>query len=277
MELKSILVAVAGGPPARAAVSGAVALARAHKAHLVGLHVVDLAPFSRYLDAEVPLQILDIQREKLRAEAAEHESVFKQICTDAGVDFEWRCVEGSTHRIIDLHARYCDLICVSAPSTIDDGLASLPAGEELVFSSGRAVLIIPHNFEAKSIGDHVMVAWNGSREAAKAISSAMAVLSHAQKVSMVTVVDGDLDDSQAAIIAADMSGYLATHGVSADAQTVNAGSVSVGQFLHDLALGKDADLLVMGAYGHTRIREFILGGVTHWSLRHSTIPVLMTH
>ena len=223
------------------------------------------------------MQILEIQREKLRAEAAGNEADFKQICADAGIDSEWRCVEGSTHRIIDLHARYCDLICVSAPTTIDDGLASLPAGEELVFSSGRAVLIVPPSFESESIGDRVMVAWNGSREAAKAISNAMAILSRAQKVAMVTVVDGDLDDSQAGIIAVDMSEYLAKHGVRADAQTVNAGSVSVGQFLHDLALGQDADLLVMGAYGHTRIREFILGGVTHWSLRHTAIPILMTH
>lgn len=277
MELKSILLALASGPSAQVAVEAATIVAKAQQAHLVGLHVVDVTPFARYIDAEVPVQILEVQRERLLAEAAELETTFKRICAEAGIDSQWHCVEGSTQHVIDLNARYCDLVCVSAPTSIGDGLASQPLGEELIFSTGRPVLMIPEGFDAKSIGDHVMVAWNGSREAAKAISHALPILSRAQKVSMVTVVGKHVDDAQAGVIAADMSRYLARHGVDADAQTADAGSVPAGQFLHEWARGQNADLLVMGAYGHARIREFILGGVTHWSLRNSTIPVLMAH
>ena len=277
MELKSILVAVGRGPSAQAAIKGAAALARSHGAHLLGLHVIDVAPFVSYVDTDVPAQVLEIQRERLHADAVATEAVFKQITEQSGVDSLWHCVEGRTHHVIDLHARYYDLVCASGPATVDDGFGVLPIAEELVFSTGRAVLIIPQNFDATSIGEHVTVAWNGSREAAKAVSYAMAILSHAQKVSMVTVMDNRLNETQATTIAADMSQYLDKHSVVPHAQTVSADGVAAGQFLHDWARGQGSDLLVMGAYGHTRIREFILGGVTRWSLRNTTIPILMAH
>lgn len=277
MALKSIVVALARGPSVHAVINGAAALAKRHQSHLLGLHVIDIIPFAGYMDGDLTGEVIAMQDEKLRADATQVEKAFRTICTSAGVDAQWCCEEGRTHHVIDQYARYCDLLCVSAPTATADSLASLPAAEELLFSAGRPVLVIPEGFDADSIGERVTIAWNGSREAAKAISNALPILARAQSVSLATVVDDHLDEAQASIIVADLSRYLALHGVTVAAQTVNPGEAPVGQFLHDWARDKDSDLLVMGGYGHARIREFVLGGVTRWSVRNSTIPVLMAH
>jgi len=277
MEVKTILVALAAGPSAQTVTHGAVIMARAHQAQLLGVHVIDILPFAGYLDADTPAEILEMQREKLFADAKQTEATFKQICDEAQVDAQWQCIEGSTHHLLDQYSRYCDLVCVSAPTTTEDNFSSLPKGEDLVFSTGRPVLLIPEAFEAAGIGKHVTIAWNGSREAAKAISNAMPILSLADKVSVVCVVDDDCNDAQARSCVEDMGRYLERHGVTAQEQVLDAGNVAPAQYLHDWARVEGSDLLVMGAYGHARIREFILGGVTRWSVRHSTIPVLMTH
>lgn len=277
MNPKSILVALAAGPSAKSATKGAAMIAAAHKARLIGLHVLDINHFIGYMGAEMPAEIFDLQREKLMADAAQVEVEFKSICEEAGIDFEWHCIEGNTQRLIDQHARYADLICVCAPPASADAFTPSPIGEELVFSSGRPVLIFPQEFSAATVGDQVMLAWDGSQEAAKAISQSMGILSAASQVSLVCVADHDLQDAQADTLGTDMNRYLKSHDVQAEAITVHAGSTAVGPFLHDCAIGHRADLLVMGAYGHSRIREFILGGVTHWALRHSTIPILMCH
>ena len=277
MQIRSILVTLAAGSSAQSVTGGAVIMARALQARLLGLHVIDIVPFAHYLAPDTPAEVIELQHEKLLADAKQTEATFKQICKEAQIDAQWMCVEGSTHHLVEHYSRYNDLVCVSAPTATEDSFASLPKGEDLVFSTGRPVLLIPEAFDAQSIGQHVTIAWNGSREAAIAISNAMPILSTADRVSVVCLIDGDIDEAQARNLGEDMRRYLAQHDIMAQEQVLDAGNIEPAQYLHDWARVEGSDLLVMGAYGHARIREFILGGATRWSVRHSTIPVLMTH
>ena len=277
MNLRSILVVANVGPQASAVIRGAATLAAQHDAHLVGLHVIDVPPLPGYIGGDIPPQVFEIQRTRLISEAKEVEAVFNNVLAEFQVHSEWRIAEGQTRSVVDLHARHSDLVCVGAPEPEATGFAAQTLGEELIFSAGRAVLTIPLDFSATTIGEYVAVAWNASREAARALGDAMSILSRARKVCAATVADDDMSDTQSSIVTADISHYLARHDVEVEAQTVHPGDVPTGKALHDWAHVQGADLIVMGAYGHTRLREVMLGGTTHWMLRHSTIPVLMSH
>jgi len=121
----------------------------------------------------------------------------------------------------------------------------------------------------------VLVAWNGSREATRAVHDALPLLRRAEKVTVLSI-DPD-EDAEPRLPGADVSLHLARHGVTAQAATIAGTDVAVGDLLLSYAADHDIDLIVMGAYGHTRLREVVLGGATRTLLRHMTVPVLMSH
>jgi nucleotide-binding universal stress UspA family protein len=275
MELRSILVLVRGRESAKA-VSAACVLAKRHGASVVGLHVMDLRPIA-IADGDLSGRLYEMQREQLLAEAAEAQQVFESIANTTSVDIEWRCEEGSTQGIIDVHARHCDLLCIGALASWIHGDAGTSVIEDLLFSAGRPALIVPAGYSGRVIGENVALAWDASRECARAVSDAMGVLKMAASVSVVTVADSSMDDRESGIIELDVCQYLAKHDIRAQAYTAHPGGTPVGEALHAWTREHGQDLLVMGAYGHSRFREMVLGGTTRWMLRHADIPLLMSH
>ena len=177
--------------------------------------------------------------------------------------------------MIETHARYADLLCTSAPRP--GGVGESTLSEDLVLSAGKPVLVCPEDSARETIGEFVSIAWDGSREAARAVSDAMGILCKASKVCVVAVRSDSADEALGALPGSDLSHYLARHGVQAEAQSIHAEGTPVGDALLEWAKGQGSDLLVMGAYGHSRFREVLLGGVTRRVLGHASIPVLMSH
>jgi len=152
-------------------------------------------------------------------------------------------------------------------------LAFLP--EELALGVGRPVLVVPRYGTFETVGQRVLIAWNGSREATRAVNDAIPILKMATKVTVLSVDPEGEPDRR--LPGADLALHLARHGIAAEAESTQALDIGVGDVLLSRAADLGADLIVMGAYGHSRLREMMLGGATRHLLQHMTVPVLMSH
>lgn len=147
--------------------------------------------------------------------------------------------------------------------------------ESTLFESGRPVIIVPYIQKAPIKLDRIMVCWDGSRSAARAIADAMPFLEHAKNVEVVVVTNerGKRDE----IEGADIGQHLARHGLKVEVTHITHGDLDVADALLSHSMDASADFMVMGGYGHSRLREFVLGGVTRTILRTMTLPTLMSH
>jgi nucleotide-binding universal stress UspA family protein len=275
MALKDLLVHVVNEADSGATIDAALVLAEQHDAHLVGLGVCAPLDVPAYAEAHLPEAMLEILQERETKRLASAKQLFDSKARHAGRSdrVEWRVDDGVPYQAVGLHARYSDLSIVpqNKPEGQDFRFAEL--AEDLLVSSGRPVLVVPTGWKNKSIGRTVIVAWNGSREASRALADAMPLLEKAKKVEIFTAGKDDIGD----LPGADIAAHLAHHKIDVEVHRSAAAGISVGDALLNRASDSGADLIVMGGYGHSRFREFILGGVTRHILEHLTVPALLSH
>src|SRR5262245_7766468 len=248
-------------------------LAAGFDAHLVALFALDAAYIPSYALAEAASVMQEIEARRRMEAAAAAESEFWQAERRAGAKAEWRLSRGSALAALQLSARYADLVIAGQPGP-GDSLAMAFAGE-LVLSLGRPVLFVPYAGRISATGKRVLVAWNASREAARAVSDALPLLARADSVELVAFEPRQGDHGE--VPSADIALYLARHGVKATAARQSAPHLDIGSQILSRAADTSADLIVMGGYGHSRLRELVLGGVTRSMLEAMTVPVLMSH
>lgn len=277
MALKDLLVHVDNSRQSRARLDAAIALAEQSEAHLVGVYVIMHPHIPGFVRSQIGEDILRQQSEMTRAMTEAAETNFNEQISRAGISGEWRCVEGLPDALA-LHARYCDLAVLGQrdPET-EDASSAAEMPDRLILSLGRPVLIIPKVGEYPVIGERAMVAWDSSRLSTRAINDALPLLKKAKHVSVIAINPHGGKEGHGAVPSADICLHLARHGVNAEAQHVFADDVNVGDMLLSRAADQSIDLLVMGAYGHARWRELVLGGATRHILQHMTMPVLMSH
>jgi nucleotide-binding universal stress UspA family protein len=277
MMLKNLLVIVEPSKDAGARIDLAVALAKEHGAHVTGLHVG--APPSA--PPMVASQFSEPARKALlraaRQAADDAERLFREHTENQDVRTTWRHLEGDV-AAASLHARYADLVIAGQPGpATEDADSTVRFLAHLFMAAGRPVLVVPHGGEHKSVGKRVLVAWNASREAARALSDALPILEKASKVLVVAINPQPGGPSGGTYAGHDIAHELLRHGVKAEHERVSEYDKGAGEVLLARAADYKADLLVMGAYGHTRFREIVLGGATRHVLRHAHIPVLFSH
>jgi nucleotide-binding universal stress UspA family protein len=283
MSIKDILVHLDGSPRSDARLDLAVALAADHGAHLVGLHVIDpLPPAGLYgyaaasaLYDQTNLLANIVQGSK--DEAAQVEQKFRERLRRDGVLGEWRLLEGDPSTIVALHGRYSDLVVVGQHDR-DTMLSGRDArlSFTVLMSSGRPLLVVPYAGTFAKIGRRVLVGWNATPEAARAVNEAIPLLRAAAKVTVLSInpklgIGGDGD-----IPAADIALHLSRHGIMAQAAQTIVEDISEGDALLSYAADVDADLIVCGMYGHSRWHEAVFGGVTRSLLQQMTVPVFMS-
>jgi nucleotide-binding universal stress UspA family protein len=276
MALNDLLVHVDNDAGCAARVDIALALAARHEAHLTGLHVMAWPRLPGYVEMELPRSFLELQHAHLLERAQRAEKSFHERARRGGVPAEWRVAEGDVVETVKLHARYADLTVVGQGRDVKDApgeLALLP--EELALGVGRPVLIVPRYGAFATVGERVLVAWNGTREATRAVNDAIPLLKAAAKVTVLAV--DPADEAAPRVPSADIALHLARHGITAEAASTRSVDIGVGDVLLSRAADLGVDLIVMGAYGHSRIREMALGGATRHILQHMTVPVLMSH
>jgi nucleotide-binding universal stress UspA family protein len=281
MDYKDILVAVDGGKPARGRLELAAALAERYQAHLIGLYLSILGEEPQQQSYyEVPL--LDpLYREfgrRIESERATTQAMFEDVAGRRGLSREWREAAGYPSQAAALHGRYVDLIVLGQldPEETPAPLTR-PLPEEVALTVGRPVLVVPYAGNFADIGRTVLVAWDASRAATRAVNDAMPLLAAARSVTVLSIDPKHGTAGHGAVPGADIGLHLARHGVKAQIETTASNGIGVGDALLSRAADLDADLLVMGAYGHSRVRELVLGGVTRKVIDSMTLPVLMAH
>lgn len=273
-EIKTILVHVDTAKRSERALETALMLADRHDAHLIGLGVRSPATMPSYAAVEIPQEVIEqIVQEQNRA-VEEAEEKFQAAVKRSGRDArcEWRAVKGILAEAIVDAGRGADLVVIGQEEEEDTSLyEGVP--DQVVLEAGRPVLVVPYFGQTEKIGSRIVVAWNDSREAARAVSDAMPFLKAADDVEVVTVGDGDGES----VPGEEAGRFLAAHGISARLSSAPAGSIGAENVLLNRVSDDGANLIVMGAYGHSRLREMVLGGMTRHILRHMTAPVLMSH
>lgn len=281
MGYRTILVHLDNSRLAHSRVATAAALALQYDAHLVGL-----APTGWVLmpaEAAPALGLAAYEAAamgELRQQAQACVASFEEQVRRLGVaSYETRIEEGFAESAMTLSARYCDLTIVSQtdPDTAPLGQSPLMP-QDVLMQSGRPLLVLPYaGAWSVAPASRVLVGWNASREAARAMHDALPMLKKATNVEVVvfeTPADVDLDHGQ--LPGADVGLWLARHGVAVNVKHVPA-KMAAGEALLSYAADMNAELIVAGGYGHSRFREAVLGGVTRTLLRSSPVPVLMSH
>lgn len=275
MAFKDILVHVDNSPQVKTRLDLAAKLAQAQDAHLIALNVRTRPLMPQFIRSQYGAQ-LDRIREEFNAEAArEARAVFDSIQPAHGVTTEWRDVEGSLEQSVTLHARYADLTVLGQGEGGDNG--ERPLADAVMLDVGRPVLVVPHAGRFPTLGERVLVAWNGSREATRAVHDALPILRRSRLTHVMAVNPTGGMAGHGDIPGADICLHLSRHGVNAVCEHVKSEDLNVGQMLLSRAADEGADLIVMGAYGRSRLSELVLGGATRHLLRHMTVPVLMSH
>lgn len=281
MTLRSILVHLDNGKHVRARVAAAAALALQHDAHLIGLAPTGWMVMPAESVAAAALAMYEETAMCLLREAAQAcIDAFRQQVEHLGVpSHESRLGVGYAGEVMALAAKYCDLTVVTQTAPEEARAEQSPQmAQDVLLQSGRPVLVLP--FAGPSTvapGNRVLVGWNASREAARAMHDALPFLRKAASVEVVVFdTPEDVDLKHGEVPGADIGLWLARHGVKVDVKYLPA-KVAAGEALLSHAFDIGADMIVAGGYGHSRLRESILGGVTRTLMRSAPVPVLLSH
>lgn len=275
MNLVDLAVHVDHSDKCQVGLDMALAIAQRCDAHLTGVYVdsVPMAPELLAMSAAPVLMDTIVQEETERADKAHQR--FEDTVKTSGVKNSFRRGSGPRYIALSTHARYADLIIISQ----DDDSAPVGGGfaDYVVMDCGRPVLMAPYIGADIPVGGTAVVAWNGTRESARAVNDALPLLSMAEQVQVLVIEPDDTPLYDAALPGADLCEHLSRHGLAVEAKVIGGSGSSTGDQLLSHVADVSANLVVMGAYGHSRLREMVLGGVTRHILQHMTVPVLMSH
>lgn len=279
MAYKTIIVHVDNSARSAERVKIAAQLAIDNGAHLIGLATTgwsSLLVAGAANDAMLPPVLAEL--EPFRASCRSALAAFEQQARALGVDaVESRMVEEEAGLALAMHGRYCDLVVLGqARGVADSPLVRPDFPEYVLLNCSTPVLVVPAAGPAAAVGRKVALAWNGSPEARRAISSAIPLLQRAESVFLVMINPERAAMYQGDEPGADMALYLARHGIRVEVVR-HSDAPAADQALIDAAAACGADLMVMGAYGRSRFREFLLGGATRTLLESMAVPLWMAH
>lgn len=272
MAYKDILVVADAAKSAAARYDVAAAVARAQGAKVTAL-LVKSPPWVPSTEVEVPAYVLQNWQDTYIREQEETALIILVEAQKRNrLEFEWASVTGDRVSTTLLYARYADLTIASQSWGEPLRNAADKLDVSLMMASGRPVLIVPNVGRFETVATNVLIAWNESRESTRAVHDALPFLKTA-KSTIVLEVDPEEEGIQPKGLAA----HLQMHDINAKSETTVSGEVDVGDIILSRAADLGADLLIMGGYGHSRVREYVFGGVTRQILEHMTLPTLMSH
>jgi nucleotide-binding universal stress UspA family protein len=254
----------------------AFGLARDFASRLEVLHLCPAAwqrlPYATEISPFYSDEVLDIIRGQVAAEQSEAKAWFEKAQqAHPGASADFQCIEGIPATTMASRARVADLSVVPSIAAPDDEFWT-SVRDAALFQSGRPVLVIPEEAPSQ-FGETVIVAWKDSVESVRAVAAAEPFFAKAKRIVLLSVAESDKDDASLA----SMADYLTLVGLKVEASRIALKFDTVGEALLQEAAKAPGTLLVMGAYGHWRWREWVFGGVTHELLRDTTVPVLMAH
>ncbi|MCK9918769.1 universal stress protein [Microbacteriaceae bacterium K1510] len=255
----------------------AVSLAETFEAHLLGVAFAYEPVIPGSVMGGIPPEFIEAQRTESDKKARAAIERFNAAAKRSSLSSESRVVTASISSAAEQLGRITrrfDLAVVGQPDR-ETGMPEEVVDEGVLFESGRPVVFVPYIFKGPAKLDRVMVCWDGSRAATRAIADALPLMQKAKQVEVVIVATGRPKSDE--VPGADLGQHLARHGLKVEVKRITSPDIDVPSTILSYAADSSADLIVMGGYGHSRLREFVLGGVTRGLLESMTVPVLMSH
>jgi nucleotide-binding universal stress UspA family protein len=255
----------------------AISVADAFEAHVLGVAFLYDPVIPGAVMGGIPPQFIESQRADSEKAANAAIVRFERVTKRVGVSYESLSVNasiaGAADRLGQLARRF-DLAIVGQPNRDKDEAVEV-VDEGVLFESGRPVIFVPYIQKAALKLDRVMVCWDGSRAAARAVADSLPFLQKSKQVEIVLVAGKGFKADEAP--GADLAKHLARHALQVVLKRITSPDIDVSSTILSYAADSGADMIVMGGYGHSRLREFILGGATRGILESMTVPVLMSH
>ncbi|QJF51165.1 universal stress protein [Roseobacter ponti] len=278
MTIRTIHVCLTTSRHAETLLKFAVPLARAHNAHLVGLHTIEALVVYPGIAMHIPDQAFGAFNESQIKEAGAIETIFRTSCQNADFQSEWRLLRAQSvsaaDRLVE-SARAADLIIMSHDDKATDRYDHRHVQERVIRECGRPVIVVPLEYKGPPAGNHIMLGWSDTREAARAAHDLIPLAREGAQVDVVHI-GPELLDELSDHSALDLAGMFARHGLSAEITRRDGHGRDVATLLGQIALEKGADLIATGAFGHSRIHDFVVGSVTLSLLRDAPLPVLFS-
>lgn len=284
---KTILVPVCDSASAAGSLDLAFRLAGDYAAHVTALHVrIDATTavplMGEGMSGAMVEEMLSVAERQANERAADARAAFDQVASRHGIVLAtapptqgptatWLEITGREEEEVARRGRLHDLVVIGRPIEHSE-TPSLMTLNAALMESGKPLLLTPPN-PVETVARHIAVAWNGSAEAGRAVTAALPLMARAEQVTILSMAE---DDRTITAPAGELASFLAWHGVTAECKTIAAGSQAGHALLEQCRL-QGADLLVMGAYTHSRLRQLILGGVTRHVLGHAELPCLLSH
>ena len=271
--MKTILVYASEDPQLESRLQAALDLARGFEGHLTCLQVTPFESFVA-MDPFGGVYALPTLLEQVSKIEEAHRARIEARLAREGISWDWRSETGNPGQEIPRRARLSDMVVISLPGGFDAAQErELSLAGDVLLLARSPILAIPHNAASLDVDGPAVVAWNGAIEAAHAIRLALPMLARASSVHIVTI-----DEEQGAEFpATDASEYLSRHGIGSELHVSPQGERSVAEALIDAGTRLGAAYLVLGGYGHSRMREAVLGGTTREMLRRSPLPLILAH
>jgi nucleotide-binding universal stress UspA family protein len=278
-ELGEIVVFIDGRTESAGILEFAGMLAREHGARLISVFMQPeptVTPAETFARGKGMQSTIEVHQAQLDRIEADYRAQFEDIVRRHGIrsESEWRSLTYLSSEVA-VNAYYADLVVVVRPESA--GQTAVPPGlaESLVLSSGRPIIVFPPRSAVSQVR-RILVAWNATRESIRAVADAMPLLAKAEAVEVLVVDHQRRPEGHGQEPGADIARHLAHHGAHVEVRRLSSGGKDVGRLLLSQAAAFGADLLVMGAYGHTQLREWMFGGVTRTVLYEAGLPVLMS-
>jgi len=272
--IKDLVVNLTVGDGRDAAAQFAISIAARFAAHIAGIAFAYDPVITPTLMDGLSATWVDAQRAENRASAQEAVDLFEAAAKREGLAAEHRIVDANLGLAATLFGRIarCFDLAVVGQTDPERALPDDLLIEAVLFESGRPAVVVPYIQREGLKLSHVLVCWDGSHHAARAVADSLPFLLRAEKVEIVTVASGEDE-----LAGADLGEHLARHGLNVEVKRLVAARVDISNVILSYAADCSADFIVMGGYGHSRLREFVLGGATRGMLQSMTVPVLMAH
>lgn len=280
MSFKSLLVFVDDSEASARRVETAIAMAEAHGAHLAACALMEQPAYYYGIGSEVAADVYLEDVERVRGLAQEVAERAEKRLAEAGHDGGVRWETGVPAAVVEIagrQARYADLALVGQPIEGPQETLLWKVFEGALFESGRPFAVIPAEWTGGAFGKRVMIAWTPRKETARAVADARPFIERAEAVHIAMVDPETGDDAHGQEPGADLAATLARHGVEVSVDQLPSAGQGIAERLLRHAEECDADLVVMGGYGHWRLREMLFGGVTRDMLRGARVPLLLAH
>jgi nucleotide-binding universal stress UspA family protein len=275
--IKDLVVNLTVGADRDPAVQFAISIAARFEAHIAGIAFAYDPVITPTVMDGLSANWVDAQRAENRAAAQEAVDRFEAAAKREGLSAEHRIIEANLGRAATVFGRIarCFDLAVVGQTDPERVLPDDLLIEAALFESGRPVVVVPYIQKEGLKLDHVLVCWDGSHNAARAIADSLPFLAQGKKAEIVMVASGERKTDE--LPGADLGEHLARHDLNVEVKRLVAADVDIGNVILSYVADCGADFIVMGGYGHSRLREFVLGGATRGMLQSMTVPVLMAH